>query len=236
MKHLYIFLLVLSAYAVVGQTYNMDNSNVTTCSGTFYDSGGSGGSYQPSENYTKTFCPTSPGAKVILNFTTFDTESSYEHLYIYDGNSTAAPLVGNYTGSAGPGIVQASAGNSSGCLTVVFTSDGSVQYTGWVANISCYNPCQSITSVLNSSSPAASGGIIRACVGQPITFTGSGNFSASGAGASYTWNFGNGTTGNGTTAVATYTAPGTYFVNLNILCKSGPYLLPPAAWQTQQYA
>ena len=217
MKHLYIFLLVLSAYAVVGQTYNMDNSNVTTCSGTFYDSGGSGGSYQPSENYTKTFCPTSPGAKVILNFTTFDTESSYEHLYIYDGNSTAAPLVGNYTGSAGPGIVQASAGNSSGCLTVVFTSDGSVQYTGWVANISCYNPCQSITSVLNSSSPAASGGIIRACVGQPVTFTGSGNFSVSGAGASYTWNFGNGTTGNGTTAVATYTAPGSYFVNLNIL-------------------
>jgi len=73
MKQLYIFLLTLSAYAVLGQTYNMSNANVTTCSGTFYDSGGSGGNYQAGENYTATFCPGIPGAKLILNFTSFDT-------------------------------------------------------------------------------------------------------------------------------------------------------------------
>ncbi|MES2132171.1 MAG: PKD domain-containing protein [Bacteroidota bacterium] len=217
MKHLFTLFLIIAGYSVIGQNYNMTNGTISTCSGTFYDSGGNGGGYQPSENYTQTFCPSTPGSKIILNFTAFDTESTYEHMYIYDGNSTAGALIGSYTGSSGPGIVQASAGNASGCLTIVFTSDGSVEYTGWAATISCSTPCQTITSNIVSSSPAVgAGSIIRVCKNQPVTFNGSGTFSGSSAGAVYTWNFGNGTTATGTSASVTYTAAGAYFVNLGI--------------------
>src|SRR5262249_35256601 len=40
--------------------------------------------------------------------------------------------------NANPGVVTSS--DVSGCLTFVFTSDGSVQYSGWVADITCAPP------------------------------------------------------------------------------------------------
>jgi hypothetical protein len=121
---------------IMGQTYNMSTSTISTCSGTFYDSGGASGSYQNSENYTMTFCSSVPGNRISFNFTSFDTENSYEHLIIYDGPNTSSPQIGNYTGSTSPGTVT----STGSCLTFVFTSDGSVTYTGWIAAISCLAP------------------------------------------------------------------------------------------------
>ncbi len=212
-------LLIGFALSTVGysQTYNMNNTNVTTCSGTFYDSGGNGGNYLASETYTKTFCPT-PGQKLQFIFTAFQTESiTFDWLAIYDGPNTSAPSLGVYAGTTGPGTVQASPTNTSGCITFVFKSDGSVNYSGWAATISCFTPCETINSNFISSSPAPVGGIIRVCQGQTVSFTGNGTFSSgSSAGATYTWDFGNSTTGNGTTASTSYSAAGVYAVNLNI--------------------
>ncbi|MCC6181689.1 MAG: PKD domain-containing protein [Bacteroidia bacterium] len=212
-------LLIGFALSTVGysQTYNMNNTNVTTCSGTFYDSGGNGGNYSASETYTKTFCPT-PGQKLQFIFTAFQTESiTFDWLAIYDGPNTSAPSLGVYAGTTGPGTVQASPTNTSGCITFVFKSDGSVNYSGWAATISCFTPCETINSNFISSSPAPVGGIIRVCQGQTVSFTGNGTFSSgSSAGATYTWDFGNSTTGNGTTASTSYSAAGVYAVNLNI--------------------
>lgn len=192
----------------------MTNGSTSACSGTFYDPG-SIGNYANNQNTTFTICPSTAGAKLKLVFSSFSTESSLDFLEIFDGNSTAATLIGTYSGATNPGTIQASAGNSSGCLTFRFTSDFSSVYAGWVAAISCVIPCQTITTSITSVTPAPGpGGIIRLCQGQSLTATGTGTFSSSGAGATYSWNFGNGATASGNSTTYTYPAVGSYYLNL----------------------
>ncbi len=197
-------------------------NTVNTCSGNFYDSGGNGGSYSNSETRIFTICPSTPGAKVRVNFTTFSIENNWDFLQVFDGTTTGAPSLGTYTGTSGPGIVQATPGNASGCVTFRFTSDGSVTGTGWAGAISCISPCQTITSNLVSTNEAAMGdGVVRVCQGQSVNYVGSGTFSSSGAGATYQWNMGNGATVNGTNINYTYPTPGSYLVNLLITDPNG---------------
>lgn len=225
MRQLLLITLLLCGYTVANaQVYNMPagTNTVTTCSGTFYDSGGSGGNYTNSETRTYTICPGTAGAKIIVAFTSFSTENNWDYLYVYDGTTTGAPSLGVYTGTVGPGTVQATPSNASGCVTFRFTSDFSNVSTGWVANISCFLPCQTITSNFLSSTPAPSpDGIIRLCQGQSLSMTGSGNFSVSGTGATYSWSMGNGSNAAGATASYTYPAAGSYLLNLNITDASG---------------
>ncbi|WP_300667060.1 PKD domain-containing protein [Fluviicola sp.] len=196
-----------------GSIYMPSSGSVSACSGTFYDSGGPG-DYTNSDTRVFTICPSTAGAKLKLVFSAFQTES-VDLLEIFDGNSTAAPSLGTYSGATGPGTVQATSSNSSGCLTFRFTSDFSLVYSGWVAAISCVIPCQTITTNITSVTPAPGpGGIIRLCQGQSLTATGTGNFSSSGAGATYSWNFGNGVTASGNSTTYTYPAVGSYYLNL----------------------
>ncbi|XOV68837.1 MAG: CUB domain-containing protein [Fluviicola sp.] len=118
-----------------GQTYNMSNSTVTTCSGTFYDPGGAGGNYGNNNLFTMTFCSGST-ANIQLDFTVFDLENNFDDIFIYDGNSTGAPLIGTWTGTNSPGTVT----STGSCITILFDSDGSVTDIGWAANISCITP------------------------------------------------------------------------------------------------
>lgn len=130
----YYLLLVISLLAnltVFAQTtLTMANTTVNTCSATFYDSGGANSNYSTYENYTMTICPNTPNSVIRIAFTTFDLENSFDNLYINSGNGEV-----NYTGTNSPGIITST--NSNGCITLRFISDGSVQYTGWVANITC---------------------------------------------------------------------------------------------------
>ena len=161
---------------------------------------GQGWNYSNNENLTWTYSPSVPGAKVSINFTVFDIENSWDFLTIYDGNSIAAPTLGTYTGLLGPGVVTATPGNVTGCLTFVFTSDGIFTPQGWPALITSTIPCQLINSVFSSSIPAAQpNGIIQICQGETVTFSGNGTFSNTSAGANYIWSFGNGATASGTT-------------------------------------
>jgi subtilisin-like proprotein convertase family protein len=197
-------------------TINMSNGSSTTCNTTFYDNGGPNNDYTNNQNLTYTICPSTPGAFIQVNFTTFNLQNN-DNLQIFNGPNTTSPLIGNYTGAVNPGLIQATLPNTGGCLTFRFTSNGNGNTTGWVASVSCYTPCQTITSVISATNPAMqSDGVIRICAGGSVNFTGSGVFSQSGVGATYAWNFGNGTTGSGTTATATYPNVGTYLVDLDI--------------------
>ncbi|HRI27305.1 MAG TPA: HYR domain-containing protein, partial [Chitinophagales bacterium] len=123
-----------------------NNGAVTTCSATFFDTGGSGGNYFDGENYTLTIYPATVGQNVRLSFTSFSTESGYDFMYIYNGINTSAPLLYSGSGTALPLGGTVTANNAAGALTIVFTSDGIINFSGWAANVSCvasYNPCAS---------------------------------------------------------------------------------------------
>jgi len=142
----------------------MQNGTVTSCSGLFYDTGGPDNPYQPSEDLTLTIMPSTPGAKLMVDFTLFDTENNYDYLKIYDGPDVSAPLIGNYCGTTLPPQAVASNSNGTGAITFRFTSDGSVQGQGWVATLDCLPPLQHDLMGVSVSGPNPE-------VGAPADFT-----------------------------------------------------------------
>jgi hypothetical protein len=105
------------------------------------------GNYAPNMNEVIVLCPDPlQGTKVSVAFATnigfeFNIHPS-DTLYIYDGPSTASPLLGAYNSGTNPlgFYVQASfSNNPSGCLTLQFVSNGLNEGTGWVANVACGN-------------------------------------------------------------------------------------------------
>jgi gliding motility-associated-like protein len=222
MKKLLLLFLNLAFFSVSAQTYLMNsNTGVTTCAGTFYDSGGAAGNYANNQSFTKTFCPATAGAGIQLNFSAFNLGSG-DVMTIYNGNSIAAPAFGTYSGTDSPSVVQATTANPSGCITVTFTSDATGNSTGWAAGVSCVTPCQAINAVLNSTSPAQDAdGVLRICQGESVTFNGSATFSDGGTGATYVWDFDNGLTGNGASATTVFADPGVYRVNLLVTDTNG---------------
>ena len=120
-----------------------DGATVNTCSGTFVDTGGISASYANNEVITYTICPDISGADVIVEFTSFDVESGYDFLYVYEGTSTSGTLIGQYHNGNIPTTITST--DSSGCLTFRFESDFSVTNSGWEATISCMVPSPTIT-------------------------------------------------------------------------------------------
>ena len=118
---------------------------ITTCSGTLYDSGGSAGEYTNNENQSITIYPENDDEYVSLFFSEFQFEGCCDFLTIYDGETVGSPIL--VPGSNGTSLLEqtfyASPENETGALTITFTSDGSVTYPGWVAEIGCttYGPC-----------------------------------------------------------------------------------------------
>ena len=92
-------------------------------------------SYGNNRNYTLTFIPANQGNMVGVTFSEFSTEAGYDFLYIYDGNSTDAMLIGTYDGTNNPGTVTAT--NDAGALTFRFTSDNWTTSSGWAAEVYC---------------------------------------------------------------------------------------------------
>jgi len=107
-------------------------STDANCAGTFDDTGGSGAAYTGNEDYIYTIAPTG-ASSVSMNFSSFNTENGFDSLYIYDGNSTAAALIGSYTGTTSPGSFT-STGNA---VTLHFISDPFVNNAGFVSTWNC---------------------------------------------------------------------------------------------------
>lgn len=213
-------ILILISLSSFSQTYNMSNTTVTTCAGTFYDSGGSGGNYGSNQNLVMTFCPGTAGANLVFTFTAFNTENTYDVLKVYAGTGTGGALMYSGSGTSLNGvIVQASGGQ---CITFQFTSDGSVQYSGWAATISCKFPCQSFNvDIASASVPYSSGDTIDVCQGQNIAFTANGIFPNSpglytqtNANTTFNWDFGDGTTATGLNVNHTFNNGGGYYIKL----------------------
>lgn len=217
--------LVAACAPVQAQVHVISNGAEAGCTGTLLDSGGQGAAgYSNNENFTYTLCPDAAGGAISLNFVTFNLSlagaAPIDAMSIYDGNSTGAPLLGTWTGTALQGqVVSASGSNPSGCLTVVFKSNNTG--TGvFAATISCYQPCSRPTAVASYGTGAPK----KICPGQAVTFNSGGSYAASGFNiASRRWDFGDGTVLNNAPAVVshTYAQPGAYTAQLYVLDNNG---------------
>lgn len=124
------------ACVVPPPAYNMSNGTVVTCDALFYDTGGPSGNYGNNENIVQTFTSSVPGQCIKFLFYTFNVASG-DQLSVYDGTSTAAPLMGTYSGSSIPNVRLLS---SSGSLTFQFISNSTGTNIGWSGVLSC-EPC-----------------------------------------------------------------------------------------------
>ncbi|MBO4875387.1 MAG: PKD domain-containing protein [Bacteroidales bacterium] len=193
-----------TAYISVAAVYNMSNETIYVCNGTYKDPGGDS-NYPNNANYTQTIYPSTEGAYVRLNFTSFSLQAASgwystcsDLFYIYDGTSTSATaLVNGVCGTNNPGTVTAT--NADGALTIVFTSNNTTNAAGWEAEISCYMP-----------EPEAifTAEISENCT-RNIATTNESEYATS-----YLWAFGDGTTSTETAPTHTYTENGTYTITL----------------------
>lgn len=130
-----------SVVALRAQTYLMsDGAQWETCTGTFYDSGGAGGSYGNSESMTATLCPPGGAGSGPLSSITFtawnvDLTDLFDDLEIRNGADASAPVLA--TGSGANSLLGETftSSDASGCLTFVWSSDLLLNGAGWAASI-----------------------------------------------------------------------------------------------------
>lgn len=209
---------LLTLQRVDGQIEHLISAgDVSTCLGALQDSGGPAGDYGDNENHTATICPDVPGDAISLNWLICNlspTGPNPDRIRIFDGDNTSATSLGDYTGTdLQTLIVSATTFNTSGCLTVQFISNGS-GVGNFAASITCYTPCERPTAVavMSEAVPA------MVCVGEEVTFDGSGSFAAAGFNViSYTWEFDDGTSSSGPLTSHAFSEPGEYIVQLNLV-------------------
>lgn len=169
--------LVQPAATVINLTAAQNNRFLYTCSAssgsaTFFDSGSAGTDYANNESYTFTFFPSIPGAKIKAAFSSFSTEDRWDGMSIYNGNSSAAPLIssglpagfnattcpaGSFYGTNSPGTIYSTAAD--GSLTFVFSSDFIITRPGWAATITC-ETVPTITSFTPANNNCQNGTLI----------------------------------------------------------------------------
>lgn len=162
--------ITCSATPVYATVINMtDGVDFTGCATTFYDYGGNVGNYIDNLTQTMTFYPETPGDFVSLNFTSFDIIDDF--ISFYDGTSTAAPLIGTFSGTTSPGVIGATTG--SGAITVQFTSGGFTNRAGWEATISC-----SATPVYPTVVVMTDGASVTTCAATFYDYGGTANYTS----------------------------------------------------------
>lgn len=127
-------------YKLLNNTYTV--VTYTATSGSFYDTGGPTGNYSNDER--KFWLFTKPSiTNISLNFTSFNLESGYDNLFIYDGGSVNSPLIGQYTGTVNPGPVT----STNDSVLVEFRSDCATTAAGWAATYTTNSSVQTNTDV-----------------------------------------------------------------------------------------
>ena len=133
---------VQPACSPVGTNFNMTTQVLQTgaqyCDGITMTNPTTFGLYFSNLNYIRTITPSLPNQKIRLNFSEFGFGAD-DYLYLYDGNSTAAPDLSNggFTGSVNPGEFTSTAPD--GSLTLRFLSNGSYSEgsLGYIAFADC---------------------------------------------------------------------------------------------------
>uniref|UniRef100_UPI003340EEA9 CUB domain-containing protein n=1 Tax=Flavobacterium sp. TaxID=239 RepID=UPI003340EEA9 len=126
---------VRNAWYAVGLGNNPNFScsgttNLTASSGTFTD--GSNNANYGNNSTCKWVIAPAGATQISLNFTTFNTEASWDLVRVYNGPDDTFPLLDTYSGNALPSSISTTAGV--GAMCIKFTSDTSNTFSGWSAN------------------------------------------------------------------------------------------------------
>ena len=199
-----------------GGQISITSGSATVCAGVIEDSGGPNGEYLDNEDYTFTICPDIPGNVIYLTWFFFDLSTQGnpdDYMAIFDGDNTSATSLGQYTGTELQNlIVSGTVFNTTGCLTLVFHSNGTG--TGnFSCGIQCTTPCEHPTAVASMNEPVP----LLACVDEVITFDGSASYAVPGFSIEqYLWNFDDGTVDSTSGPVVTHSfaSDGEYVVQL----------------------
>jgi len=230
MKKIILAIYILLSLGVSAQDFSISDGSISTCLGTLFDSGGTGGAgYSNSESFTVTICPDNANDVITLDFLNFALDNTntatppannIDNIVIYDGDNTGATSLGTYTGNQLQGtIVTCTSLNTSGCLTLVFTSND--QGTGvFAATITCSTPCQRPFAQAVSSPDT----IAKICIGETVDFDGSSSYAQGGFNITdYHWDFDDGTIDSlsGATTSYTFNDPGVFVVQLHVIDDNG---------------
>ena len=103
----------------------------------FTDTGGTTSNYTDMESWVRTMTPYNSGLKLKVTFSSFNLETNWDFLYIYNGSNEFYPdlTTGGLTGPSNPGIFNSTA--TDGSLTFKFYSDEATVAAGWNATITC---------------------------------------------------------------------------------------------------
>jgi gliding motility-associated-like protein len=169
---LFTGILFFAASSVAAQTVTMPGSgsaSTNSCSMTLLDPGGSG-NYNNNVNSVYTICSNVAGQAPRITFTAFSTEATYDYVYIYNGNSTASPLLGSYSGTTLPPVIT----GTGTCITIQFTSDISNVSSGFSANITCATPPP--PPVPNNQDCLGAIPVCQSVYNNPNSYVGTGNY------------------------------------------------------------
>lgn len=137
------------------------SSPVYTDNALFYDSGGASSSYSNNEEKSITFC-SQTGEHLRAEFISFNTEDNgesgrwqerYDKLKVWDGTSTGAHQMFEFSGVQNYENVVPIVISSGQCLSFSFTSDGITTRPGWKAHITSTNQIPYVASQYCETAP-----------------------------------------------------------------------------------
>lgn len=210
---------------ITGVEQSIGTPSIVACGGFLVDNGMTASDYSPNANDTTVVCPdpaTSLDQITNLFFNVFDLGLG-DQFFIYNGNSTNAPLIGQYSGIdlSGQNIYST---DPSGCLTVVFESNADASVGNISAEISCGIPCSNPVVHITLDQPDFQPA--RICPGETVTFDASTTeFFNDAIYVSHEWQWDDGTidTSAASWPVAshTFTDEGGYLVQLIVTDSNG---------------
>jgi predicted metal-dependent phosphotriesterase family hydrolase len=117
--------LPFKSYTNAGQCVN---STYTATTGTISDNSGLS-DYLNDMSCSKLIQPLNCSS-VVITFTEFNTEPTNDVLTLYDGPTTSSPILGQFSGSMLPSVLESTGGS----MLIVFNTNGNITKSGWKAN------------------------------------------------------------------------------------------------------
>jgi hypothetical protein len=103
-------------------------TTLTTPTGTFQD--GSGANNYADNTQCSWLIQPANASSITLTFSDFKTELNNDRVVVYDGDNSAAPVLGQFSGASIPNAVTSTGGS----MYVAFSSNPTVRAQGWTAN------------------------------------------------------------------------------------------------------